>query len=39
MIVISKCKKETRILVRFVLGTSTNFGKFWQILSAQGARP
>jgi hypothetical protein len=39
MIVISKCKKETRILVRFVLGTSTIFGKFWQIFSAQGARP
>jgi hypothetical protein len=39
MIVISKCKKETRILVRFVLVTSTIFGKFWQISKVSCARP
>ncbi len=38
MIVISKCKKETRILVRIALGTSTIFGKFWQIFRVPGAR-
>ncbi len=39
MIVISKCKKETRILVRIALWTSTIFGKFWQIFRVPGARP